>query len=162
MKYGFGGARHLDERGERFVSDWISTLGDGTMFVSGAAHGVDTFAAMEAFRQYPSAQHRIVVPAAAHNEEVVHFFGNLMLGGWGNVEIVAMLPGPEPYRARNKKVIQMLEPDGTFVAFPRFAERWPKSERYTRSGTWMTVRIARRSGLRVIGEVLAERGLAVT
>lgn len=46
----------------------------------------------------------------------------------------------EPYRTRNERIVALAD---RLVAFPERAEDDPRSRR---SGTWMTVRIARRAG----------------
>lgn len=60
---------------------------------------------------------------------------------------VVQMPEGSTYRQRNEAIVKLAT---TLVAVPRFAEDHP---RMRRSGTWMTIRIARRRGvpLEVLG-----------
>lgn len=135
MRYGFTGTRKLREAHVPIIMETLKELSDGTEFVTGAARGVDTFVARALTTLYPDAVHRLIVPAAPHNEDLVT--------GWlpnGTTRLVEhMRPARndrEAYRARNGQIVASCD---RLVAFARLEE---DRDRY--SGTWMTVRIGRK------------------
>ncbi|HEY4779574.1 MAG TPA: DUF4326 domain-containing protein, partial [Solirubrobacterales bacterium] len=120
----------------------VERLERADLYVSGAAHGVDTVAALAALDFFPAADHRVYVPAAWHNEAGV---SQLRQRG---AEVVQVAPGAsraESYMARNDR---MVADCAMLVAFP-YSER-----EELRSGTWATVRRARRARRRVLVEPL--------
>lgn len=134
----FTGIRNIVPEHERIMLRTIQQM-KADHFVSGAAVGVDTFACRTAFAFHPDAVHTVVVPAAPHNEDLVR---------WATEKgiTVVRMPGvgsvPKAYRERNEAMI-----DGAdyLVAFPY------SRDEVTRSGTWMTIRIARKAGKKIYG-----------
>lgn len=107
---------------------------DPTRFVSGAAYGVDSIAALGAITQFKWCQHGLFVPTGKHNEKVVEHFERL-------VEIaphqfaVSYMPDGTDFLDRDDA---MVEEGDILVAFP-----FSRKEQM-RSGTWATVRRARK------------------
>lgn len=119
------------------VSEVIRNLGTAVLFnvVTGAAKGVDTLAAYYAYAYAPG-HNVLVVPAAPHNLEIVkfaheHFFEIIRLDS---------VPGGNSpnYMARNDKMIELAD---HLIAFPE------TSKEVLRSGTWATIRRARKKGI---------------
>lgn len=118
------------------------------LYVSGAAFGVDTVAALAAVEFFPAARHRVYVPGAWHNEAAVD-----ELHGRG-AEVVRVPAGSsraESYMARNVRIVADCD---VLLAFPY------DSGEELRSGTWATVRRARKARRRVVVEALRERSCA--
>jgi predicted Rossmann fold nucleotide-binding protein DprA/Smf involved in DNA uptake len=103
------------------------------VYISGAAFGVDTAAALAAIDLYPDAEHRVYVPAAWHNSEAVE---QLRERSALIVEVGSTGSAAASYMARNDFMVA----DCTaLIGFPyTLAEE-------LRSGTWATIRRARRA-----------------
>lgn len=102
-------------------------------FVSGCANGVDTVAALSAWSEHWTAKHLLLVPEAKyHNERLV-----LYMGKHPDVE-VRQVPGG--YLKRDDAIVKE---SNELVAFPRTARE------ILRSGTWATIRRARKAGVPV-------------
>lgn len=135
MRYGFTGTRRLRPEHVPLIRSVLSELTDGTEFITGAARGVDTFVARTLTALYPNARHRLIVPAAGHNEELVD--------GWmpNGLRTIQWMPpartSREAYRERNTAIVAACE---RLVGFPRLEE-----ERDIYSGSWQTVRIGRKA-----------------
>jgi hypothetical protein len=133
--YSFTATRDLKPDHVPLILPVLEELVDGTHFFTGAARGGDTFIARALTELYPRAHHTLVVPAAPHNEELVD--------GWmpsARRHIHVMPPCPDvalAYRQRNG----VLNAKGRIVGFPLREEH-----RDIRSGTWMTIRMARKRG----------------
>jgi hypothetical protein len=98
-------------------------------FTTGAAFGIDTIVYYEAVSMYPEAFHRVCAPLGMkHNEDVL--FTARRLGH----EIIYV---PGGYMKRNDELVAQCD---VLLAFPRSA----KEE--LRSGTWATIRRARKAG----------------
>lgn len=112
----------------------VERLAPADVYISGAAHGVDTVCALAAMDLYPDAEHRVYVPAAPHNRELV-----ALLRARGAVVLLAPAErsNAASYMARND---WMVADCTALTGFP-----------YTlceelRSGTWATIRRARKAG----------------
>src|SRR4051794_40309033 len=98
---------------------------------SGCAHGVDTMAARHAVMTGVLGI-ELYVPAAPHNEELVDELD-------GTARIIQCPRGGEPYRTRNELMVQGADRLVAFVL----------KDTFYRSGTWMTINIARKTGIEV-------------
>lgn len=117
-----------------------------TLFITGASWGADTVAAQIGYsiwppgRTQPGTEHRIVVPAAPHNEELVE-----QMRGLEGVVIERLarrhVKQNDAYMARNDRMIELAE---LLIAFPS-----TRTEQH-RSGTWSTVRRARKKRLPIM------------
>jgi len=94
-------------------------------FMSGGSWGVDTYWALEAQRLYPEACHILAAPSSPWNEK------GLLEAKWDRV--VHPLGG---YRGRNAYMVSQAHQVEGFPLKPE--------ANMPRSGTWMTVRMARR------------------
>jgi hypothetical protein len=107
-------------------------------FISGAARGMDTILALTAYELFPKNNHILVVPGAPHNGATVNFARVAK-----NFEIIEMphtFSNSKSYMARNDKLVELAD---ELWAFPNEAEE------KLRSGTWSTVRRARKADLEV-------------
>lgn len=111
--------------------DHVERVAVGPIWRSGCAFGVDTIVARQATLSDVDGI-ELYVPAAPHNEELVMELA-------GIVTIVRCPTGAEPYRIRNQMMINGLlkTKADRLVAFL-------KSDKFYRSGEWMTVNIAKR------------------
>lgn len=105
-------------------------------FVSGAAHGVDTYAARMAHLYFPEAIHTVIVPAAPHNTEFVSWAEAL---GFEIVRLKSAGNAATNYMNRNQHMVNLAD---ELVAFPKTEE-----EQWQGSGTWATIRRARKKDI---------------
>lgn len=129
---GFTGPRSMrDGQIGELLLPLFESMKDVDEFVTGAAYGLDTAAAYNAFAYWPEKKHTIIVPAALHNREVVQY-------GFDNGFDLIMAPGKanvrDAYMVRNDMLVARIT---ELHAFPTTPER-------LRSGTWSTIRRARR------------------
>lgn len=109
-----------------------------TRFVSGAAVGIDTFAAEAALARFPDARHTLVVPAAPCNW--------VLAAEWlgrGGTEVFHAPQGSsdaDSYMLRNDELVAQAD---LLLAFPE------TQVEQLRSGTWATIRRARKAGVPV-------------
>lgn len=134
---GFTGTRSLPTSCYADVERIVKALPQGTRVVTGGCVGVDDFVAFTAHANgYPV---HSVVPADQSR----------VAPGWGDYcsSFEVMPPGTD-YRARNERIVELSD---RIIAIPEALEDAARSRR---SGTWMTVRIARRAGKPVQVEIL--------
>jgi NAD(P)-dependent dehydrogenase (short-subunit alcohol dehydrogenase family) len=141
MTYAWGitGARHLPPGAAHLVSGAIAALPDGVTVITGACRGVDAYAARVA---YERGLHVItIVPAnrALVDPDCVQ---------WCH-EIIEM-PEGSTYRDRNQAIVDRSQ---ALLAFPQLHG---DDQRSRRSGTWQTIRIARKAVIPVVINVLSE------
>lgn len=159
MIYLFTGSRALVPRHWPTLLASIRVLGNhrdnhgygaGLVFLSGMQYGVDTAAAGLAYDLYPEARHVLFKPAAPCN-------GSLP-GLLPKAEVTNVRKGATPaesYRLRDQAMVDWvtgllgsgklrLATRSQCVAYPLKAEG---SQRY--SGTWVTVRMAKKAGIPV-------------
>lgn len=113
--------------------------GEPDVVVTGGAPGLDMLAAWAACRRWPHAEYVVVVPAAPYAEaevaRLVKRFG------------VTVLKAPdratpaEAYRARN--LLMVATTQGVAPGDDCYLAAFLKSDRFYRSGEWMTVNLAR-------------------
>lgn len=121
--------------------------------ITGCQRGVDAHAARAAYRLWPEVTHRLIVPSAPHDEEVVEWFEEEAdCNDEANVVIERLPPAPTDamaYHARNDAVLDR----STRLAAIALHEE----DRMPRSGTWWTVRRARERGIELELVVLEPR-----
>ena len=134
MRYSVTGVhRELQPREVNLVKLVIASLLDLTELTTGAAYGVDTAACLAGLECHGHARHRLCIPDAPHNDKLP--LDNL----W--VEIAPRgISHADSYMNRNERLIAHAD---KLIAFPETATE------QIRSGTWATIRRARRAGLEV-------------
>ncbi len=111
-------------------------------WVSGCAHGVDTVFAEAAFIEDPGSCHRLVVPSADHNTLLIERWESLIVDNPFKCSIeyasTKYMNSARAYMDRNDQLVSHLT---HLLAFPLTPEE------VQRSGTWSTVRRARKKGI---------------
>lgn len=145
--YGYTGSRDIVGR-EYLITPLTAEL-SADCYVTGACAGLDTFVGMALARRYPNAQHLIIVPAS--HAMVTYWWMTTEFAGRvaaGNIVVQQMRPGTS-YRARNAAIVRVAT---ELFAFPQYPEHdW----RSLRSGSWQTVRLARRKGIPIATKILS-------
>lgn len=151
MRIGFTGTRRVPDYRVRDVLDWVdervATLG-GTEYTTGACVGFDALVAPHLLKTRPDDLHRLIVPAnrAQVDTDMFHEFLTHS-GGWKAIEL---MPAGTTYRDRNERILDHAD------VLLAVADAPENAGRSARSGTWMTVRIARKRFLPVHELVLME------
>jgi hypothetical protein len=134
VKVAFTATRYPRPEDRRKIMNLVMDLPAGTMVIVGAAKGGDVLIACLAFSAGLTVH--TVVPA-----------NRSQVGDWRRwTHTYEEMPEGTDYRARNQRMVDLAD---EVWAVPQFKEDSPRS---TRSGTWMTVRLARRAGK--LGRVL--------
>lgn len=150
MKLGTTGTRNIpqaweSEYVERLTApdmlEWLSQF-DG--FVTGACIGWDDVFGTTMALTFPEKEHLVIVPA--DRSRVVEWWHAMP---YNNISVMEM-PEGTTYRDRNMQIIENC--DHLFYC-AEYSEDHPKS---IRSGTWMTVRIARTVDMPVDGWIINE------
>lgn len=122
-------------------------------YVSGGCRGFDATFGVSLARAYPGCPQRIKVPANQSQVDAwwvtPEFSDQLATGSPAPINVDYMPEGTD-YRYRNTQLV--LASNDIFY-WAEFPEDDPRSKR---SGTWMTVRIARAMGKHVFGYVQSE------
>ena len=111
----FSGELELSEAEVAMVRRRLAAFERAEFYVSGAAFGVDTVAALAAMDLFPDACHRVYVPAAWHNEEAVAELGRR---GAEVIEVPASGSRAGSYMARNDRMVADCD---VLLAFPHHA-----------------------------------------
>jgi NADH:ubiquinone oxidoreductase subunit len=136
---GFSGTRRLPTTAYERVGAIVATLPEGTRVVQGACIGVDSYVAWAAKRR------------GLHVHAVVPADRSRVPPDWRDwCDTFEEMPAGTDYRSRNARIAGQID---RLIAIPDAAEDAPQSRR---SGTWMTVRIARRIGIPVEVYILDE------
>lgn len=126
----FTAARDLDERGQGVALSVLAQVPPADRYVTGGAIGGDRFIGEWLYENWPGAEHVVVVPA--DRSQVDRWWPET------GVTVIEMPPG-STYRDRNAELVRL----ATMVAgLPAYPEKDPRS---ARSGTWQTLRLARRA-----------------
>lgn len=126
---GFTGSRTLPQACYPVVERAVAALPDGTLVVTGGCIGVDDYVAYLAHR-YGFKVHG-VIPADRSR----------VPPGWRDIyDTYEQMPMGSTYRQRDERLVEISD---RLIALPLLPEDAPQSRR---SGTWMTVRIARSTG----------------
>lgn len=128
----FTGARDLDGQGQEVILNVLVQVPPADCYITGGATGGDAFIGRWLHEHRPQAHHLVIVPADRSRVDP----------WWletGNAGVIEM-PEGTTYADRNYQLVQR----GTMVyGFPAWPEDDPRS---LRSGTWQTIRYARRAG----------------
>ncbi len=116
------------------VAEVLSALPEAEWYVTGACQGGDAFIGSWLYDRYPGTQHVVIVPA---DRSRVDPWWLLVSGP--PVTVIEMPPG-STYAMRNAALVHRGD---CLIAFPA----WPEAKSGSaRSGTWQTVRMARKAG----------------
>lgn len=135
-----GVSRELVPEEKLAIMAAVMSLPDVTEFTTGCAYGVDTAAHQAVVQCHPSALKRLVVPAAPHNAQYV---------GTAACESIPWVVEHAPegstsarsYMLRNDVLVSHAD---VMLAFPD-----TEQELWRGSGTWATIRRARKAGVKV-------------
>lgn len=135
-KYGFTGSRYINVLHHPALDEVLSAHLDGEEYTTGGAVGVDTYVLRKMASWLPDSFHRVCLPE--HGPD------------WDNpylemADEVIRVPDTmrHPHRSRNAAILDHTD---VLLAFPLHGEDHGQSKR---SGTWMTIRMARERGLEV-------------
>lgn len=129
----FTAARELDDDGREVIVNVLAQAPFADRYLTGAAIGGDAFIGRWLRENRPEAEHVVVVPA--DRSRVDYWWGP----GDPSVTVLDMPEGTS-YADRNAQLVMW----GTAVCgFPAYPEGDLRSRR---SGTWQTIRMARRAG----------------
>lgn len=141
MKYGFTGSRYINPMHFAAMDEVLTAHLDGVEYTTGGAVGVDTYVLRKLSAWLPTALHRVCLPE--HGSD------------WDNpylelADEVIRVPDTmkHPWRSRNAAI---LDHSDVLLAFPLHAEEHGQSKR---SGTWMTIRMARQRSIPTVVTVL--------
>lgn len=142
-----GPARNLSGEERALIRTTVQGIeGEPDLFLSGAARGVDTTAAHNAIKAFPHVKHRIIIPR--HNGEFCpHDVPSIRVIKRQAEELgVDLVVEGAPSAGRNEREGYMIRNDTLalncthMLAFPETSEE----EQY--SGTWATIRRAKKLG----------------
>lgn len=140
---GFTGTRFIAGR-EDLLLVWASTLRPADEYVTGACIGFDVFIGKYLAMTYPDAIHRVIVPA--NRSQIARWWDSPY---FSHVTVQEMPPN-STYKQRNQEIVNV----STRLEYcAAFTEKHGNSQR---SGTWQTIRMARRKGIPVQGIALQE------
>lgn len=130
----FSGSRdRMDESEQFFWLDFLQGLGGWKGFITGGCVGFDDFVGRTLVEIFPTHEHIVYVPA--DRTRVAAWWRDPTLAPF--VEVREMAPGTT-FEDRNTAMVNHA---AALVAKPKYG---PKDARGRRSGTWMTVGIARK------------------
>lgn len=135
--YGFTASRHLDANGQRLIDNVLTHAHPAELWVTGACIGGDQYiATVGAEAGIPQ---RIYVPGDTSRVDL-----DWLRAISKNPKVDAItLPRGSTYQQRNQLIVRGQRID-VLVGFPQYTEDDPRN---LRSGTWQTIRIARKAGI---------------
>jgi hypothetical protein len=129
----FTAARDLDEHGKGVILNVLCQIPVADRYVTGACVGGDAFIGRWLLENRPGAEHVVIVPGDRSRVDP------WWQAAEGTAELIWM-PRNGTYRDRNAELVRL----ATFVVgSPAYPEDDPRS---ARSGSWQTIRMARRAG----------------
>jgi hypothetical protein len=146
VRYAFTGPSHLTMEQILYVELAVRRLSPApTEITTGCANGADTVVCVTAQEAWPNAVHRIVVPAAPHNDDLVaRFKGTVITMPSIHATVSEGQRRARAYRQRNNRMLAYAD---ELVAFVRTGG-------FYRSGEWMTIHIAEEKGIHVVRHLL--------
>lgn len=143
---GFTGTQIIKDHGAA-IGRLLSGVDLYDEYVTGACIGFDAVAGMAMCLRFPTARHRVLIPA--NDYKVSRWWDQPPFRGASNL-LVHQMPAGTDFKDRNQAIADLSTELKYCAAFP---EEHGKSRR---SGTWQTVRMARKGGIPVDGIVLQE------
>lgn len=140
-RYGFTGSRYFSPIHGAALDEVLTAHMDGSEYTTGGAVGVDTYVLRKMTGWLPDAHHRVCLPE--HGADWDNEFLSL-------ADEVIRVPNTmdHPWRSRNAAI---LDHSDILLAFPLHDEDHGQSKR---SGTWMTIRMARERDIPIVLTVL--------
>jgi len=118
------------------------------MFISGGAHGIDTYCCVEAVRRFPKAHHKVVRPWNYRANEVHAAWCRRQQAEGIDIEIIDLERPkrlkPHPNVQRNQFMLALAAALNKSTLPPRLVAFPGGPEEVLRSGTWSTICRARR------------------
>lgn len=142
------GTRSCPDHGPELIRSAFRDLGATVeLVVTGGAYGVDTAAYRIAREEFDGAEHRIFAPSGLHHNRrlTAEAEREMVAGGPVAVEWFTKRGRTSAYLVRDHAMVDMVAEDGVLLAFPR-----TPVEQRRGSGTWATIRYARKVGVPVI------------
>jgi hypothetical protein len=151
MRVGFTGTRHCSaEQGVSLLEGWRQAVGSERLdshhleFITGGCVGWDSIVGVWALLNFPLASHTVILPT---NERLVDRWwesdrvrGNVNLAmREGRLHVDWPVSFTRTYRDRNQLIVNLSD---MLLYCAEYPEKSPES---TRSGTWQTVRLARKT-----------------
>lgn len=130
---GFTASRNISGVPASVFTEHLDELNDQQTFITGACRGGDTAIGLYLSKKFPKAYHTVIVP------------GNLsQVDRWWEKHppknlTVQEMPFESSYKDRNQEIV---DNSNTVIGFPEYSEHHPRS---LRSGTWQTIRMARKA-----------------
>jgi hypothetical protein len=135
----FTAARDLDKQGQAVISNVLTVrVPHVDRYVTGGAVGGDAFIGRWLAVNRPWSEHLVVIPADQSRVDPWWLEFD-RAGSDARVELLYMPPGTI-YADRNARLV---DEGSALVDFPAYPEDDPRS---ARSGSWQTIRMARRAG----------------
>lgn len=128
---GFTSARNIFGVAARRFTEVLDYLEDAGEFVTGGARGGDAAIGAYLAHRYPYKSHTVLLPT---NKNQISDWWTLSKAA---VKVIEMPEGTD-YKYRNQAIVDR---STELIGFPEFDEFDPRSKR---SGTWQTIRMARR------------------
>jgi hypothetical protein len=133
----FTAARDLDDGGRAVILNVLPAVPFADQYITGGAIGGDAFIGRWLAENRPDAEHAVIVPA--DKSRVDPWWLTAVIRCLTLIEVIPM-PAGSTYADRNAVLVER----GTMMfGFPAGPEDHPQS---ARSGTWQTIRMARRAG----------------
>jgi precorrin-2 methylase len=137
----FTGTRWPPYRTAGFIRETVGDLDALDKIIVGGAPGVDELVAMAALEMNSGHSVYAVLPCTTDPEDISWLD---RIGGW------EQMPAGTTFKQRDARMVELGD---RVIAFPLYRE---DDARMKRSGTWITVRIARKAGKSVEVHVLSE------
>lgn len=148
-RVGVSGTRYvLTQSQRRVIRERLAKLPPGTVVIVGGCSGADAYVARAVFAYCPELRVHAIVPADERTADWVDQDWRV----WCHTH--EMMPAGTTNRDRNARLIN--SGIALLLAWPAQAEDHPDSRR---SGTWQTIRMARKLGIPVEVEILAHVGV---
>lgn len=147
----FTGVQHIVGPQFRYINDVLDAL-RGNVFITGGAYGIDTYVATRLLDMFPKARHICVVPYEYKANEVHHLTMEKRGELWDMAKPTRKSDVPELLRNDYMlELAQELNADtAKLVAFPGGPNE------VLRSGTWSTIRYARKREMKIEIHPLSE------
>lgn len=132
LAIGFTAARDLGDQGQSVIACVLDRLPPAARYITGGAIGGDALIGRWLVERWPGAHHVVIVPADKSRVDP----------WWLTVDVAVEaipMPAGTTYKDRNAEIVRR---SVMLFGFPAYPEDDPRS---ARSGSWQTIRMARRA-----------------